>query len=102
MRTVVGFATLLASLGWGCGDDAGGSGSATSGAGGAATSVGAGAGSTGSTMASSSVGAGGGSGTAAAIAAKLGRTSHFLIGMGNDLAGADQNYDHSKDGAYTL
>ena len=33
---------------------------------------------------------------AAALAAKLGR-DHFLVGMGNDLAG-----DHDQDGAYTL
>ena len=38
-----------------------------------------------------------GSGRAAAVARKLGRTPHFLIGMGNDLAN-----DHSQDGAYTL
>ncbi|MEO7038164.1 MAG: hypothetical protein ABI548_29620 [Polyangiaceae bacterium] len=35
--------------------------------------------------------------SAAAVAAKLGRSAHFLIGMGNDL-----NDDHSMDGAYTL
>ena len=35
--------------------------------------------------------------TAAQVAAKLGKPSKFLIGMGNDL-----NNDHSKDGAYTL
>ena len=38
-----------------------------------------------------------GSGPAAAVARKLGRTAHFLVGMGNDL-----NNDHSQDGAYTL
>ncbi len=38
-----------------------------------------------------------GMGTAAGVAAKLGKSSHFLIGMGNDL-----NNDHSMDGAYTL
>jgi hypothetical protein len=38
-----------------------------------------------------------GSGTAADVARKLGRTPHFLVGMGNDLAN-----DHSMDGAYTL
>jgi hypothetical protein len=42
-------------------------------------------------------GTGTGSGTAADVARKLGRTPHFLVGMGNDLAN-----DHSMDGAYTL
>jgi len=45
-------------------------------------------------------GTGGGgttSGSAADLARKLGRTPHFLVGMGNDL-----NNDHSMDGAYTL
>jgi hypothetical protein len=50
---------------------------------------------------SATTGAGGsmpmGSGTAADVARKLGRASHFLIGMGNDL-----NNDHDQDGAYTL
>jgi len=35
--------------------------------------------------------------SAADIATKLGRTSHFLVGMGNDLAN-----DHTMDGAYLL
>jgi hypothetical protein len=42
-------------------------------------------------------GGGSGSGSAADVARKLGRTPHFLVGMGNDLAN-----DHSQDGAYTL
>ena len=42
-------------------------------------------------------GGGSGSGSAADVARKLGRTPHFLIGMGNDLAD-----DHAMDGAYTL
>lgn len=42
-----------------------------------------------------------GTGTAADFAARLGRT-HFLIGMGNDLAGEEHGYDHDFDGAYTL
>lgn len=37
------------------------------------------------------------SGSAADVARKLGRTPHFLVGMGNDLAN-----DHAMDGAYTL
>lgn len=43
-----------------------------------------------------------GVGPAAAVAKKLGLPARFLIGMGNDLAGAAENYDHDKDGAYTL
>ena len=42
-------------------------------------------------------GGGSGSGSAADVARKLGRTPHFLVGMGNDLAN-----DHAMDGAYTL
>jgi hypothetical protein len=42
-------------------------------------------------------GGGNGAGSAADVARKLGRTPHFLVGMGNDLAN-----DHSMDGAYTL
>jgi hypothetical protein len=42
-------------------------------------------------------GGGGGSGSAADVARKLGRSPHFLVGMGNDLAN-----DHNMDGAYTL
>ena len=40
---------------------------------------------------------GNGSGTSADVARKLGRTPHFLVGMGNDLAN-----DHNQDGVYTL
>jgi hypothetical protein len=42
-------------------------------------------------------GGGTGSGSAADVARRLGRTPHFLVGMGNDLAN-----DHAMDGAYTL
>jgi len=45
---------------------------------------------------------GGGSGSAAQLAQRLNLTPHFLIGMGNDLAGASQGYDHNLDGVYTL
>lgn len=44
----------------------------------------------------------GGTGPAATVVKALGRSPHFLIGMGNDLAGAADNWDHNKDGAYTL
>lgn len=40
-----------------------------------------------------------GKSTAAQVAAALGRSSHFLIGLGNDLS---SDYDHDKDGAFTL
>jgi len=63
-----------------------------SGAGGAA-----GAGATTQTGSGGAAGMLGGSGSAADVARKLGRTPHFLIGMGNDL-----NNDHNQDGAYTL
>jgi hypothetical protein len=43
-----------------------------------------------------------GKSTAADVARKLGRAPNFLIGMGNDLAGEAEGYDHSRDGAYTL
>jgi hypothetical protein len=43
-----------------------------------------------------------GKSTAADVARKLGRAPNFLIGMGNDLAGEEQGYDHAFDGAYTL
>ncbi|HTO96808.1 MAG TPA: hypothetical protein VMK66_07160 [Myxococcales bacterium] len=39
--------------------------------------------------------------SAAQVAQALGRTPHFLIGLGNDLRGAP-DYDHNQDGAYTL
>ncbi len=57
----------------------------------AQTSTGAGSGSGGS------AGSGSGSSSAADVARRLGRTAHFLIGMGNDL-----DNDHDRDGAYTL
>ncbi len=41
-------------------------------------------------------------GPAAQLAIQLGLDPHFLIGMGNDLAGAAQGYDHDRDGIYTL
>ncbi len=52
-----------------------------------------------------STGAGGATGAmsaARAFTTKLGRPANFLVGMGNDLAGAAENYDHNKDGAFTL
>jgi hypothetical protein len=44
---------------------------------------------------------GGGLVSATQVAEALGRPHHFLIGLGNDLRGAP-DYDHNKDGAYTL
>src|SRR5262249_28768366 len=41
-------------------------------------------------------------GSAAQLAIQLGLDPHFLIGMGNDLAGAAEGYDHIRDGIYTL
>src|SRR5262249_28465918 len=43
-----------------------------------------------------------GVGPAAQVAIQLGLDPHFLIGMGNDLAGPDEGYDHNRDGIYTL
>lgn len=43
-----------------------------------------------------------GQGPAAQLAVQLGLDPHFLIGMGNDLAGAAEGYDHDRDGIYTL
>ena len=40
--------------------------------------------------------------SAADVARRLNLSPHFLIGMGNDLAGAADGYDHNRDGAYTL
>ncbi len=45
---------------------------------------------------------GSGSASAAEAARRLGLSPHFLIGMGNDLAGAAEGYDHNRDGIYTL
>src|SRR5215831_18107655 len=42
------------------------------------------------------------SGPAAQLAIRLGLDPHFLIGMGNDLAGAAEGWDHDRDGIYTL
>jgi len=58
---------------------------------------GTGAGGAGGNAGSGTGGTGTASGSAADVARKLGRTPHFLVGMGNDL-----NDDHSMDGAYTL
>ena len=87
---------LYAGANAGCG---GGGATGNGGTGGSGLTGGGGAGSTGS-AGSTSTGNGGtgtGSGSAADVARKLGRTPHFLVGMGNDL-----DNDHSKDGAYTL
>jgi hypothetical protein len=45
---------------------------------------------------------GSGAGSAAEAARRLNLSPHFLIGMGNDLAGAAEGYDHNRDGIYTL
>jgi len=42
------------------------------------------------------------SGPAAQLAIQLNLDPHFLIGMGNDLAGAAEGWDHDRDGVYTL
>jgi hypothetical protein len=85
--------------------------SGAGGKGGGGVSGGSGAtanGGTGATGGSVTGGSGGSSGTspgkssAADLARRLGRAPNFLIGMGNDLAGEEQNYDHAFDGAYTL
>ncbi len=47
-------------------------------------------------------GGGSPSGIAAQAAQRLNVPPHFLIGMGNDLAGASEGYDHNRDGVYTL
>jgi hypothetical protein len=39
---------------------------------------------------------------AATVARKLNLPPNFLVGMGNDLAGAPEGYDHNRDGIYTL
>ncbi|HEY5451437.1 MAG TPA: hypothetical protein VIQ54_21935, partial [Polyangia bacterium] len=84
---MLAFACLLAGAGVGCGG------------GGATASGGAGGGGSGGSGGS---GNSSGNGTAADVARKLGRTPHFLVGMGNDLAGAEAGYDHNQDGVYTL
>lgn len=68
-----------------------------------AASSSGGSGATGGSSASSSGGTANipdlpsGTTTAAALVNKLGRSPHFLIGLGNDLAS-----DHNQDGAFTL
>ena len=44
----------------------------------------------------------GAQGPAAQLAIQLGLDPHFLIGMGNDLAGQSEGWDHDRDGIYTL
>jgi hypothetical protein len=75
----------------GCGGASGGGAGGNGGNGSGGNSVG------GTGTATGTGGTGTGSGSAADVARKLGRTPHFLVGMGNDL-----NNDHSMDGAYTL
>lgn len=41
-------------------------------------------------------------GPAAQLAIQLGLDPHFLVGMGNDLAGPGEGYDHDRDGIYSL
>ena len=79
---------LLVAAGVACGGGGGGTGSGGGGNGGNGGSGGSGNAS--------------GNGTAADVARKLGRAPHFLVGMGNDLAGAEAGYDHNQDGVYTL
>src|SRR6185436_16274922 len=86
-RRMLALACLLVGAGVGCGG------------GGATASGGAGGGGSGGSGGS---GNSSGNGTAADVARKLGRTPHFLVGMGNDLAGAEAGYDHNQDGVYTL
>src|SRR5262245_24240952 len=86
-RRVLAVVCVLGSAAVGCGGGGGGTGSGGAG--------GSGRGGGGSGNAS-------GNGTAADVARKLGRTAHFLVGMGNDLAGAEAGYDHNQDGVYTL
>ncbi len=42
------------------------------------------------------------SGSAAQLALRLNVDPHFLIGMGNDLAGPAEGYDHNRDAIYSL
>jgi hypothetical protein len=118
--TALAIALLLAACGGGGSapntpaNDASGSsgGSASSGSGGTSTSSGGSSGgsssggaasdspagsSSGGSGASSGGSSSGGGSSAAALATALRGKSHFLIGMGNDLAS-----DHNQDGAYTL
>jgi hypothetical protein len=119
----VRIAGLIAALGvvaCGSGTDAPGAPVTTAGAGGAATSSATGAGGGGlsaggaggsATTSTGHGGAGGGTTTSAggagtsrgaAFAQKLGRPARFLVGMGNDLVGAEQGYDQSKCPIYSL
>jgi hypothetical protein len=88
----------------GAGGKGGSGGSGGSNGGSSATGNG-GSGATGGTEMGGSGGSSGtspGKSSAADLARRLGRAPNFLIGMGNDLAGEEQNYDHAFDGAYTL
>ena len=86
-----------------CGSSSGGHAGATgqsSSGGDASTASGSSGGVTGSSsdgIMASGEGGGPGSSTASSIAMDLRGKSHFLVGMGNDLAS-----DHDMDGAYTL
>lgn len=92
-------------VGWtiallGCGSSSSSKGASSAGGGAGTTSAAGGSTSGGSTSNAGSSGTPDpvtGPSTAAAVAAKLGRPAHFMVGMGNDL-----NNDHSQDGAYTL
>ena len=76
------------------------------GAGGATTTTPIGSGGGGGATTGGSGGSGGTGGSkpsaAVAIAAKLGRPPRFLVGMGNDLVGAEGNWDQSKCPIYGL
>src|SRR6185503_1725267 len=92
----VGSVLFAAAACGGGGEPSGG----TSGGGGngGSTAMGTGTGTgTGTTGSTGTAGGSPGASTAAEVAKKLGRSAHFLIGMGNDL-----DNDHNNDGAYTL
>jgi hypothetical protein len=93
----VAVVALLAGCGGGGGQATGSGGAGGSGNGPGAGGAGNIPGGAGTTGGGGRGGTGTSSGSAADVARKLGRTPHFLVGMGNDL-----NNDHSKDGAYTL
>lgn len=89
----------------GAGTDGGVDGGGTGGAGAAPGNGGVGGRGGSAGAADGAAGAGGTVGAmnaARAFTTKLGRPANFLIGIGNDLAGAAENYDHNKDGAFTL
>lgn len=97
--TVIFAAAACSSGGTGSGSTSGGGGQNGSSQGPGGPGAGP-AGSTSNVASSGSSGTAGGtpgSSSASEVAKKLGRSAHFLIGMGNDL-----DNDHSKDGAYTL